>query len=198
VGSQSPDILLSIGTGHDGHMDPDPAMSTSIFRSFSSGRSSKPALPPRPDVPLRPLTKFSTFTSQMLTTVTDRFDSIMNCNKIWNDFRVNVVGPYPHDRRRFIRLNPDLGFPVPKLDAIDELRKVGKAASNHLKHNAWVKEVAHRLIASTFFFEKIEASTRENDGQYECEGMFSFRRLKSLILLSQGIFAAASTRAVRK
>lgn len=172
VSSQSPDILLSIGTGHDGHMDQDRAVSPSVFRSFSSGRSGKSALPPQPDVPLRPLTKFSTFTAQLLTTVTDRFDSILNCNKIWNDFRVNAVGQYTHDRRRFIRLNPDLGFKVPKLDEVRELGNIQKAASDHLKHNSRVKEIAHRLIASTFFFEKIEASTRENDGKYECEGMF--------------------------
>jgi hypothetical protein len=48
---------------------------------------------------------------------------------------------------------------------------VQKAAYDQIQTNARVKEIAHRLIASTFFFEKTEASTKEREGGYECYGV---------------------------
>ena len=173
VGVQQPDIFLSIGTGHHGQPDEDTIVSTS-FLGFNTTR--KEVLPPAPNVPLGNLRTFSTFTGQLWNTVSSRFDNILNCTKIWNDFRVDVLGgPYTSDRRRYIRLSPDLGFKIPKLDEVDRLRDIQQAARDQLKSPASssrIKEVAHRLIASTFFFEKTEASTKELDGKYECDGMF--------------------------
>ncbi|KAE8449132.1 hypothetical protein EG329_008516 [Mollisiaceae sp. DMI_Dod_QoI] len=177
VGVQQPDIFLSIGTGHHGHTDEDTTVSASFFGKFSTTR--KEELPPRPNVPLGNLRTFSTFTGQLWNTVSSRFDNILNCNKIWNDFRLDILGgPYASDRRRYIRLNPDLGFKVPKLDAVDLLRDIQQATRNQLKNSASsarIKEVAHRLISSTFFFEKTDASTREQDGKYECDGFICCR-----------------------
>jgi hypothetical protein len=113
--------------------------------------------------------------------VSSRFDNILNCTRIWNDFRIDVLGgPYSNDRRRYIRLNPDLGFKVPKLDALDQLHDIQQAAHDQLKNNARIKEVAHRLVASTFFFEKIDATTREADGKHLCEGMEYFNKRRTL------------------
>jgi hypothetical protein len=173
VGVQQPDIFLSIGTGHHGQPDEDTIVSSSFFGKFSAAR--KEELPPPPNAPLGNLRTFSTFTGQLWNTVSSRFDNILNCTKIWNDFRLDVLGgPYASDRRRYIRLNPDLGFKVPKLNEVDRLRDIQQAARDQLKTpaaSARVKEVAHRLIASTFFFEKTDASTREQDGKYECDGV---------------------------
>jgi hypothetical protein len=186
VDLQQPDIFLSIGTGHNGHdsnrQDEEEATKpNTFFRSFSTTRSHRPDLPPRPDVPLGNLRIFSTFTGQLWNTVSSRFDSILNCTKIWNDFRLDVLGgPYSTDQRRYIRLNPDLGFKVPKLDALDQLHDIQQAAHDQLKTNARIKEVAHRLVASTFFFEKIDASTREKDGKHQCEGMENYNKRRIL------------------
>jgi hypothetical protein len=60
---------------------------------------------------------------------------------------------------------------VPKLDAVDQLHEIKKAAHGQLQNNVKIKEVAHRLVASSFFFAKIDASTKENNGKYECDGM---------------------------
>ncbi|KAH8667562.1 hypothetical protein BGZ60DRAFT_564753 [Tricladium varicosporioides] len=177
VGMKQPDIFLSIGTGYNGHPEQDTPVSTSFFGKFNT--THKKELPPRPNVPLGNLRTFSTFTGQLWSTVSSRFDSILNCTKIWNDFRLDALGgPYASDQRRYIRLNPDLGFKVPKLDAVDNLRDIQQAAHEHLQSgfaNARTKEVAHRLIASTFFFEKTDASAREQEGKYECDGFICCR-----------------------
>jgi len=75
------------------------------------------------------------------------------------------------NKRRFIRINPDLRSKVPRLDAVDELNRLEKAASENLHTNsAKLKEVAHRLIASSFFFEKDPGSVRPTNSGYECTG----------------------------
>ncbi len=172
AGMQEPDIFLSIGTGHYGLDDEDASVSSSFFRKFSTTR--KEELPPPPNVPLGNLRTFPAFAGQLWNTVRSKFGNILNCTKTWNTFRSDVLGGiYAGDRRRYIRLNPDLGFKVPKLDAVDLLGDIQQAARNQLKSSAasaQVKEVAHRLVASTFFFERTDASTKEQEGKYECCG----------------------------
>jgi len=174
VDLQQPDIFLSIGTGQHGHTCENTSTSNSGFGKIGAARKKEKDLPPRPNVPLGNLRTFSTFTGQLWSTPSSRFDSILNCTKIWNEFRLDVLGgPNASDRRRYIRLNPDLGFNVPKMDAVDQLRDIQQAACDQLKTtttSARIREVAHRLIASTFFFEKTEASTREQGDKYECDG----------------------------
>jgi len=88
---------------------------------------------------------------------------------------LDVLGPYSGDRRRFIRLNPDLRFKVPKLDEVAQLNNLRQATIKEMQSNMKIKEIAHRLIASTFFFEKVEASTRETVDKFECRGIICCR-----------------------
>lgn len=172
VGSQQPDIFLSIGTGKNGNEEEDADLSGS---RLGKGRIRKEELPPNPNVPLKNIRMFSTFTGQLLNTVSSRFDSILNCTKIWNDFRVDVIGdPYHTDRQRYIRLNPDLGFKVPRLDAKDQLEDIQHTVHQKAHMIPRIKEVAHRLVASTFFYEKADAMTGEKEGQFESHGNQSF------------------------
>jgi hypothetical protein len=60
----------------------------------------------------------------------------------------------PDGEQRYIRINPDLGENVPRLDDVSMMEEVERKTSRYLKQNReLVKETAHRLIASTFFFE---------------------------------------------
>ncbi len=130
-----------------------------IFLSIGTGDQESP---PRPDRIRK------TFVGQLWDMGSSRVESILNCTKIWNDFRIDVVsGPY---RNRYIRLNPNLGSKVPKLDDVGQLQDVQQATNDQLKTDPQIIQVAHRLIASTFFFERIDASIRERDGSYECDG----------------------------
>jgi hypothetical protein len=172
VCQQPPDLFLSIGTGHDGPTR-KVMQKKSFFRNPLSRTPLDMPMPLTPEIPLRSPNKFRTFTGQMWSTVSSRFDSILNCDSIWNNFRVEAVGSGYH-RRRHIRIDPDLGMKVPSLDDVEQLTNVQMNAKQSLSKgqtHAKVVEIAHRLIASTFYFEKIEESTRENKSDFECKGM---------------------------
>ena len=106
---------------------------------------------------------------------TERFDRLLECNEIWRTFMAENTAP-DHEtndsHRRFIRINPDLQYKVPRLNEVKELGRLEKATSEYLNQNlARTKEIAHRLIASTFFFDKNPSSVKQrNPNQFECEG----------------------------
>lgn len=114
----------------------------------------------------------------MLTIAIDRIDKLLECNTIWNNYLAeNTSSDFGRGnnliKRRFIRINPDLRFKVPRLDAVKELEQLEKAAINNLNQNSLkLKEVAHRLIASSFFFEKDSGSVRSTAAGYECTGEY--------------------------
>ncbi|KAM3089514.1 hypothetical protein ACMFMG_001101 [Clarireedia jacksonii] len=175
VCQQPPDLFLSIGTGHDGPIQ-KVNQKKPFFRTAFSTTSVDIPTPPAPEAPLRS-PNFRTFMGQMWSTVSSRFDNILNCDNIWKNFRVEAVGPGFH-RRRHIRINPDLGMKVPSLDDVEQLAKVQIQARRSLSKGSTriqVVEVAHRLIASTFYFEKVEESTRENKSGFECKGLICCR-----------------------
>lgn len=177
VCNSPPDILLSIGTGKNTLEDEElprqssmsPVSPTSPTSSSSRSWSSrtKPKRRRRDVLP-----------HALLKIAIDRLDNLLECNKIWDSYVADTsTSDYSKissiNRKRSIRLNPDLRFEVPRLDAVEELERVEIAAMQDLKANKeYVVEVAHRLIASTFFFEKDSNSVRATDNGYECTGEY--------------------------
>ncbi|KAI1161870.1 FabD/lysophospholipase-like protein [Nemania serpens] len=164
-----PDILLSLGTGkHD--TDDGQLSHSSQLADVQSPSHGKP----------KDRSSHS-FTRQMLTIAIDRIDKLLECNTIWNNYLAeNTSSDFGRGnnliKRRFIRINPDLRFKVPRLDAVKELEQLEKAAINNLNQNSLkLKEVAHRLIASSFFFEKDSGSVRSTAAGYECTGSIHCR-----------------------
>jgi hypothetical protein len=173
VCQQPPDLFLSIGTGHDGPIR-EVVQKKSFFRNPLTRSSLDSPMPLTPEIPLRSPNKFWTFAGQMWSTVSSRIDSILDCDKTWNHFQVEAVGSGYH-RRRHIRIDPDLGMKVPALDSVEQLTEVQMNAKRSLSRgqtHAKVVEIADRLIASTFYFEKVPESTKENKLDFECKGMY--------------------------
>ncbi|KAI0517620.1 FabD/lysophospholipase-like protein [Xylaria bambusicola] len=164
-----PDILLSLGTGkHDvDNEEPSRSAQASGVQSPSQGKLKERVS--------------QSFPRQMLNIAIDRIDKLLECNTIWNNYLAeNTSSDFGRSnnliRRRFIRINPDLRFEVPRLDAVKELERLEKAAIHNLKQNSpRIKEIAHRLIASSFFFEKDSGSVRSNTTGYECTGSIHCR-----------------------
>lgn len=154
------------------------AVSGALGRSVSSVSHKKPQkeeLPPR----LRNLA-LSTFKGNGWNAQPTISDGTSNCTRQWSTFHQDILGgPHYRHRQRYIRLDPDLGFNVPKLDALHDLPQIKQVVANHskLQNHAMIREIAHRLVASTFFFEKFDSTTGEKeDGKWECDGnLFSCR-----------------------
>ena len=104
----------------------------------------------------------------------NRLDNALDSEGQWWDFRDEHVGEDDEQSgRRFIRLNPDLHRDPPSLDAKDEVKELQEYVQKQLKLRdlyAQIQDVAHRLIASSFFFHKTSVSAPKESEDYICEG----------------------------
>jgi hypothetical protein len=112
-------------------------------------------------------------------------DSVLDSEIAWKEFYAEVLGPaFPEDNcGRYIRINPDLGYGPPALDEKERMLEVQAAANTALKtHDNQVKvqETAHRLVASTFYFQKSLPKQNESDDTWYCQG----ERIACLLFLS--------------
>jgi hypothetical protein len=103
-------------------------------------------------------------------------DSVLDAERMWSEFLGRVLGPFPDkkDNRRYIRINPDLGEKVPHLDEkgrLGELQKLTEKWLNKKENRETIRRIAHRLIASSFYFEveKLEAKHQADD--FHCSGL---------------------------
>lgn len=89
------------------------------------------------------------------------------------------------DYHRYKRVNPNLGFKVPKLDdknkVIDVQREVRSEMEQSLKNpesELWT--IAHRLVASSFYFELIEKHKSFVTGVVRCRFEENSKDVRSL------------------
>jgi hypothetical protein len=77
------------------------------------------------------------------------------------------------DSERFIRLNPDLKSTPPPLDAKNELDQLQKLVQKQLKRPEMIRkvqDVAHRLVASCFYFSKTTPNSSDKGQGFICTG----------------------------
>lgn len=103
-------------------------------------------------------------------------DSVLNAERIWNEFTASALGPYPdrHDSHRYIRINPDLGEKVPHLDEKTELSKIRKLTENWLQkeeNRITIRRISHRLIATSFYFEVDKVEAKHQADSFHCSGL---------------------------
>ncbi|KAI0857366.1 hypothetical protein F4860DRAFT_489915 [Xylaria cubensis] len=80
------------------------------------------------------------------------------------------------DRSRYIRVNPKLNIATPKYDDIKQLGVLEREAEEAVSQDfARIKEIAHRLLASSFFFEKSKNSVRQVKDGFTCSGSICYR-----------------------
>ncbi|KAJ2975876.1 hypothetical protein NUW58_g8238 [Xylaria curta] len=102
---------------------------------------------------------------------TDRLSDQRISERTWNNFLSTHVTRNPSVRQRYRRICPELFTKLPKFDDVTKLDQVEREAQEVLRQNsAELIEIAHRLVASTFFFEKDIASIKQNASGFTCTG----------------------------
>jgi patatin-like phospholipase/acyl hydrolase len=143
---QNPDLFLSIGTGqYKDQID---------HEKRDKGESENSAKNERTYGPFA--------ASQVLRVLTNRIGNILNAEKAWDDFLEHVEQQPNHDKRRYIRINPDLRKEPPKLDAKGEVQGLHHKTKQILQKSEnqdIIRDVAMRLIASSFYFVKTSKTT---------------------------------------
>jgi len=106
-----------------------------------------------------------------------RFDSILDAELAWREFCEDNIGSESSstDKRRYIRLNPNLGDKPPELDDKAKLPKLQRDTKDALSlkdsklHLHWVAE---RLVASLFYYERSSIPRSEGSGGHSCSGLY--------------------------
>lgn len=144
-----PDILLSIGTAY--HEE----------RNEGTKRSAA----------LKPLTELKTW----YEIIKKRVENVLDSELTWTEFRNDVIGTSsPITAQRYVRLNPKLTSPVPKMDDTQEYDLLRSKVKNELATAAMktsIERTAHRLIASSFYFEKT-GLVNEDNGYMSIKGKY--------------------------
>jgi len=154
-----PDILLSIGTGHNGVESDDLQSATKFDRRHLHLRKVlnqvKPSMEEKRSIPgLRAFNEIESLISMFKK----RAESVLNAELTWKEFRKDVVGTSsPIAAERYIRLNPRTLHRTPKMDdkaQIQTLHDEIKSGLNTHGMRTKIEGIAHRLVASSFYFEK--------------------------------------------
>jgi predicted acylesterase/phospholipase RssA len=153
-----PDILLSLGTGyHDVDADYSGETPPSHARKLrrKTADQASPAVNKKRSVAFKGFSEVESWVKIFKT----RVESILDAELTWRDFRNDVVGKSsPIAAERYIRFNVRTKGPVPKMDDKNQLGPLKTEASNALnapENRSVVETIAHRLVASSFYFEKL-------------------------------------------
>ena len=112
-------------------------------------------------------------------------DSVLDAERIWSEFLARVLGPFPEDnrdRRRYIRINPDFGEKVPRLDEKNKLRDLQNMTEKWLnegENRVTIQRIAHRLIATSFYFEVERMEAMHHEPNFHCSGLLVLCLLRS-------------------
>ncbi|KAI0868821.1 hypothetical protein GGS24DRAFT_494248 [Hypoxylon argillaceum] len=144
-----PDIVLSIGTGHN-----RPALDIARPENLSS------ATPPqRHSIEGDVSQMFQNF--KMMFT---RMSNVLNSHIRWVTFEREATLSIPraeikNARGRLQRIDPRLGYDPPSLDDKAKMRHLKRTAKQVLKQNPsyqrQIRHISRRLVASCFYFEKM-------------------------------------------
>lgn len=173
-----PDILLSIGTSHNGQDTTGSAEQRNTLRK----RTRDPDLTLLPDTGYR-RQRFGQWIKnnavvQMVQVMVNRVDNILNSEQLWNEFKIWVLdAKAASEGRRYLRINPKLGYRPPRLDEKGQLEGLRATVIDKLRNTnsyRWrIARIVHRLVASTFYFEKREAP-RQYEDYHLCKGGISY------------------------
>ncbi|KAI5924199.1 hypothetical protein F4810DRAFT_700832 [Camillea tinctor] len=106
-----------------------------------------------------------------LTGRTERLNDQHECDKTWTKFMASRSRSGAMVARRYMRVSPDLGAKLPRFDELQKMEEAEREAEAALRQmNLSIIEIAHRLVASTFFFEKDPGSVRQTTSGFTCTG----------------------------
>ncbi|KAF2827014.1 hypothetical protein CC86DRAFT_416800 [Ophiobolus disseminans] len=148
-----PDVLLSIGNGYS-HNAPEqskePRPKKGFFRNL-----------------MRRIPAF-----EAIGTLKSLLEHNMDSEYAWNHEFSPLVNEYPD---RYFRLNPWHEGELPKLDDLDSIPNLEDMAQKYISQNKpLIKEIAHRLIVTSFYFEP-DKPPEEREDEWAFKGHIGCR-----------------------
>ncbi|KAI0179862.1 FabD/lysophospholipase-like protein [Hypoxylon sp. FL1284] len=102
----------------------------------------------------------------------DRLNDQRQSDRTWNRFMSKgALKDNKEIRHRYMRICPELLAKLPKFDDVQRMEALESETAAVLRQNHHeILEVAHRLVASTFFFEKDAGSVKQSSSGFSCTG----------------------------
>ena len=148
--NDSPDIVVSVGTSYN------PAARLSSEKALS---------------PLSPRLGVFSHGKSLMKIAIDHIASSLDSEKAWRSY-MDVLNPPPNQKPRYIRINPQLNENPPGLDEVNRLPYIQEVVREMSSTNVSIQNVALRLIASSFYFEKSQPVELSSDGSIHVKGLF--------------------------
>ncbi|KAI1342705.1 hypothetical protein F5Y15DRAFT_373717 [Xylariaceae sp. FL0016] len=102
---------------------------------------------------------------------TDRLNDRRQCDKVWNRFVSSRAARDGAVNNRYRRICPELFSRMPKFDEVQKMDELEHETKQWLRVNSQeVAEIAHRLVASSFFFERDTGSVKQKASGLTCTG----------------------------
>lgn len=117
----------------------------------------------------------------------NRVDNILDAELEWKRFRNEMFDAKQGQEQesRFVRVNLDLNREPPKMDEKDKLAGLQDLGTRLLKTDEYrciIENIAHMLVASTFYFSKERFWYSEDSGMWTCTGMICFQHPSQCLL----------------
>ncbi|TKA29096.1 hypothetical protein B0A54_16206 [Friedmanniomyces endolithicus] len=161
-----PDLFLSLGTGQN---------RITVLESLSKRPKESPSPTTAVPEPGRPTPETRKSSGLWRT---KRVDDVLDAEIAWVDFRAYAVRERSEAKgRRFIRFNPDLDREPPAQDSKGDIESLQVNVRRRLQtpHRlAALRNVAHRLVASSFYLDLQSKATGEKSDQV-CSGIIACR-----------------------
>lgn len=164
-----PDILLSIGTGHDAE--------SAASKIKNRSKHVRTSVPKQVELPHKKKTKQIIqlqYVRRLFQGMKNRLDNMTNSELAWHNFSLDVF-KFNKDlliQARYQRINPDLGPNPPSMDKVDRIEEVRNKTYDQLRNREKsiqkIREISSRLIASSFYFEN--SSTPRDPGEKDVQG----------------------------
>ena len=147
--NESPDIIISVGTCYN------PAARSSAEKGTS---------------PLSPRLGVSSHGKSLMKISIDHIASTLDSEKTWRSY-MDVLDPPLSQKGKYIRINPQLKENPPRLDEVDRLPYIQEAVREILSADVSIQNIALRLIASSFYFEKSHAVDLASESSIHIKGL---------------------------
>ncbi|KAI1332169.1 hypothetical protein F5Y16DRAFT_215601 [Xylariaceae sp. FL0255] len=107
---------------------------------------------------------------------TDLLNDQKQCERTWTRFVSTHVPRDASIRQRYRRICPEMLSKLPKFDDASKINDLEREVLEVLRLNMpELVEVAHRLVASVFFFEKDAGSVKQKGSGFTCSGAICCR-----------------------
>ena len=120
--------------------------------------------------PLSPRLGVSSHSKSLMKNSIDHIASTLDSEKTWRSY-IDILDPPLSQKGRYVRINPQLEEDPPRLDEVDRLPYIQEAVRDMLSTDVTIQNIALRLIASSFYFEKSHAVDLASESSIHIKGL---------------------------